>query len=110
MGYVMPVDAARPGDALTTAMKATIVAAGAPTPGGQAPPAVTITVSVVCGDPATELQRSVEDGDLQVVGSRGRGAAVGPLLGSVSQYLAAHAPCSVVVVPDLAHSEEGAPA
>ncbi len=110
MGYVMPGDAASPGEAMTTAMEATIAAAVALTSGGEAPPAVTITVSAVRGDPALELQRSVGDGDLLVVGSRGHGAAVGLLLGSVSQHVVAHAPCPVVVVPNLAHPEEGAPA
>ena len=37
--------------------------------------------------------------DLVVVGSRGLGPVAGPLLGSVSQHLAANADCPVVIVP-----------
>lgn len=45
------------------------------------------------------LLEAGEDADLLVVGSRGHGGFVGLLLGSVSQQVASHAPCPVVIVP-----------
>lgn len=50
------------------------------------------------GDPATELVAACADADLLVIGSRGRSALAGLLLGSVSKTCLAHAPCPVVVV------------
>jgi nucleotide-binding universal stress UspA family protein len=105
----MPLGDTRPEDTLAAAMKATVAAATTPTPGGEAAPAVTVTTSVVEGDPATELQRAVGDGDLLVVGSRGHREVAGLLLGSVSEHVVSRARCPVVVVPNLVHSEEGAP-
>lgn len=53
---------------------------------------------VVEGPPARELLNAAEGADLLVVGSRGHGAFVGMVLGSVSAYCVAHAWCPVVVV------------
>jgi nucleotide-binding universal stress UspA family protein len=39
-----------------------------------------------------------EDADLVVVGAQGHGGFAGMLLGSVSQHIAVHARCTVVVV------------
>lgn len=59
--------------------------------------AATVQQEVIEGPPAEMLLRRAEDADLLVVGSRGRGGFAGLLLGSVSQHLAAHGPCLVVV-------------
>lgn len=60
---------------------------------------VTIEARVVEGTAAGVLIDAARDADLLVVGSRGRGGFVGLLLGSVSQQVAHHAPCPIVIVP-----------
>ncbi|WP_047418807.1 universal stress protein [Cellulophaga sp. Hel_I_12] len=61
-----------------------------------------ITTNVVSGLPKKEILEKAEsfDADLIVVGSQGQGAFSRLLLGSVSQYLATHAKCSVMIVKD----------
>lgn len=58
-----------------------------------------ITTSVVSGLPKSAILEKAEDwdADLIVVGSQGQGAFTRLLLGSVSQYLATHAKCSVMI-------------
>jgi nucleotide-binding universal stress UspA family protein len=63
---------------------------------------VTVTTAPVQGHPAEVLMQQAERAELLVVGSRGHGRIFGALLGSVSQYLAAHAACPVVVLKPLA--------
>jgi nucleotide-binding universal stress UspA family protein len=52
------------------------------------------------GPPAEALVAQAENAQLLVVGSRGHGGLTGLLLGSVSQHVAQHAPCPLVIVPD----------
>ena len=51
------------------------------------------------GQPVEGLRDQARDADMVVVGTRGRGGFAGLLLGSVSQALAQHAPCPLVIVP-----------
>jgi nucleotide-binding universal stress UspA family protein len=64
-----------------------------------APDGVEITGSVAEGNPVEVLLHAGRDGDLLVVGSRGRGGLAGLLLGSVSQRCVERTTCPVVVVP-----------
>lgn len=52
---------------------------------------------VLRGRPAEVLVTAAAGADLLVVGSRGHGAMASMLLGSVSEYVVAHAPCPVLV-------------
>ena len=53
---------------------------------------------LVTGSAAGALVRAARKADLVVVGSRGRGGLTG-MLGSVSQQVAHHAPCPIVIIP-----------
>jgi nucleotide-binding universal stress UspA family protein len=50
------------------------------------------------GNAAKVLIELAREADLLVVGSRGHGGFTGMLLGSLSQHVAAHAACSVIIV------------
>ena len=62
-----------------------------------------VSIEVLDGAPSLRLLDFDPIGEMLVVGSRGRGGFAGLLLGSVSQHLAEHARCPVVIVP--AHDE-----
>jgi nucleotide-binding universal stress UspA family protein len=64
---------------------------------GDTPP-VDLSVSVVEANPAQALIAAGKNALMIVVGSRGRGGFAGLLLGSVSQKVAEHASCSVLVI------------
>ena len=75
------------------------------TPDGGWP--VTVHPLVVAGPPAEVLVEIACEADLLVVGSRGRGAFAGLLLGSVSQRCAERSSCPVVVVPGPRSIQDG---
>jgi nucleotide-binding universal stress UspA family protein len=60
-------------------------------------PGLGIDARVVHGHPAPILVEASKGADLLVVGSRGHGEFVGMVIGSVSEYCAAHAQCPVLV-------------
>jgi len=60
--------------------------------------------TVTEGHPAQVLVRASVDADLLVVGTRGHGGFTGLLLGSVGNYVIAHAACPVLVVRHHKHS------
>lgn len=61
-------------------------------------PGLQIEADPVIGHPAARLLADADDAELIVLGSRGHGGFAGLMLGSVSQRVATHAPCPVVVV------------
>lgn len=61
-------------------------------------PTVQTEILAVIGNAAPRLLEAAEQADLVVLGNRGRGGFASLLLGSVSQRVATHAPCPVVVV------------
>ena len=61
--------------------------------------ATTVDILPVEGPAGDALVRAAEGAELLVVGSRGRGAVRGMLLGSVALHCVIHAPCPVMVVP-----------
>ena len=60
-------------------------------------PGITMEIRVIDGHPAPVLVEASKGAELLVVGSRGHGEFVGMLIGSVSEYCAAHAHCPVLV-------------
>ena len=61
-------------------------------------PGLPVSTELSERDPAQALAVLAQDADLLVTGTRGHGGFTGMLLGSVSNKLAAHAPCPVVVI------------
>lgn len=59
-----------------------------------------LTAEVLSGSPAQQIVRQAEawEADLVVVGSHGYGLLERVFLGSVSDHVANHAPCSVLIV------------
>ena len=63
-----------------------------------------MTTAPVKAHPAEVLMQQAERAELLVIGTRGHGRIAGALLGSVSQYLAAHAAGPVVVIKPFANN------
>jgi nucleotide-binding universal stress UspA family protein len=61
-------------------------------------PDVEVRRTLVKGRAADTLMRIAEGADMLVVGNRGRGGFAGLRLGSVSQAIAHHSPCPLVIV------------
>jgi len=57
-----------------------------------------VRLTVREGHPAPVLLEEAAHAELLVVGSRGHGAFMGMVLGSVSEHCVSHATCPVVVV------------
>ena len=66
--------------------------------GSSIPAGVYIEQKLLKGRAADTLIAASEGADMLVVGNRGRGGVRGLLLGSVSQQIAHHATCPVVIV------------
>ena len=59
-----------------------------------------VDTALLDGPPAQALTECAADAQLLVVGARGVGGFSALVLGSVSRYLATHAPCPVIVVQE----------
>jgi nucleotide-binding universal stress UspA family protein len=75
----------------------------------KAGPGLDIDVHLELREPRSLLAEAAEGAHLLVLGSRGHGAVLSLLLGSVSVALAAHAPCPVAVVRPAADDDEQRP-
>ncbi len=75
----------------------------------KAGPGLDIDVHVELQEPRSLLAEAAEGAHLLVLGSRGHGAVLSLLLGSVSVALAAHAPCPVAVVRPAAGDDDRRP-
>lgn len=74
---------------------------------GRAAEGISIEPRVVRGGASQVLVEESRDADLLVVGTHGRGAVAGLLLGSVSEACLHHAACPVAVVHVAHHDEHG---
>jgi nucleotide-binding universal stress UspA family protein len=88
-----------PGDSIAAAAEKVLTETVAAVVGTKDEP-VDVRIKVAHGPAAQVLLEAAVGAELLVVGSRGRGAFAGMLLGSVSQHCIQHAPCPVIVVPD----------
>lgn len=87
-----------PGLAELTGAHAAAIVADAELVAHAVTPRLTVRRETDAGAPASVLLAAARSAALIVMGNRGRGGFTSFLLGSVSQAVAAHAPCPVVVV------------
>ncbi|MEZ5380624.1 MAG: universal stress protein [Microthrixaceae bacterium] len=71
------------------------------------PNGASVTKAPASGSAAAELLRAAEDADAMVMGTSGRGALSGVIMGSVSHQVANHAPCPLTVVPAGSNDGDG---
>lgn len=96
------------GEHFETARKlAEKVTAGAASDARAVAPAVEVTELTLVGNPVARLLAVADEAESVVLGGRGRGGFTGLLLGSVSQRVATHASCPVVVVRGRADAAAG---
>jgi nucleotide-binding universal stress UspA family protein len=77
-----------------------VLAARADAGAAALPPELEVEVQILTGVPGEAIVDACKDGiDVLVTGSRAYGPVRATLVGGVSHYLAAHAPCPVIVVP-----------
>lgn len=62
------------------------------------PPEVTVERTLTVGGPALNLLDAAKHADLMVIGRRGLGGFKRLMLGSVSEHVARHSPCPVVIM------------
>jgi nucleotide-binding universal stress UspA family protein len=72
----------------------------------QAVPDLVVETGLLSGPPAVALAESGSGAQLVVMGDRGMGGFAALLLGSVSRYVATHAPCPAVVVREQGYGGE----
>ena len=89
---MLPVDRELVAQAAGEALEASLREVGTSVEG------IEIERAVSEDSPGRALLDRAEGADLLVVGSRGHGRIAGALLGSISQQVAQHAPCPVVIV------------
>jgi nucleotide-binding universal stress UspA family protein len=70
-------------------------------------PGVEVDSRIATGPPVQVLLEALADAEMGVVGSRGLGLFSELMLGSTALQVATHAPCPVVVVRSLDHTEPG---
>lgn len=75
----------------------------------QTAPGLEVATLQLTGHPVAELTKLSEQAEMMVIGSRGRGAFMSHLVGSISVAVASHSSCPVVVVRGTVSQDPHAP-